>query len=229
MLVFPDNNTIFFSSDRPGGYGGKDIYFMKKLSNGKWGTPFNLGPIINTPYNEDAPFVHPLNNTLFFSSEGHKNMGGFDIFKSNFSEEGNFTEPENLGCPINTSDDDIFFVLNKDGTVGYFSSEREGGFGSQDIYKASFVPALFLNVYHATIVDKDNKSISKAELTLMDNATLKTIGVYNTNSQTGKALIISDPKEYKLQIKAPGFETYTGTIKLGADMELIYKLTEQIR
>lgn len=225
----PDNNTIFFSSDRPGGYGGKDIYFMKKLSNGKWGTPFNLGPIINTPYNEDAPFVHPLNNTLFFSSEGHKNMGGFDIFKSNFSEEGNFTEPENLGCPINTSDDDIFFVLNKDGTVGYFSSEREGGFGSQDIYKASFVPALFLNVYHATIVDKDNKSISKAELTLMDNATLKTIGVYNTNSQTGKALIISDPKEYKLQIKAPGFETYTGTIKLGADMELIYKLTEQIR
>jgi hypothetical protein len=225
----PDNNTIFFSSDRPGGYGGKDIYFMKKLSNGKWGTPFNLGPIINTPYNEDAPFVHPLNNILFFSSEGHKNMGGFDIFKSNFSEDGNFTEPENLGSPINTSDDDIFFVLNKEGTTGYFSSEREGGFGSQDIYKATFVPALFLNVYHATVVDAGNNSIAKAEITLIDPATSKTIGVYHANTNTGKILIISGPKEYKLQIRAPGFEVYNGTIKLGTDMEIVYKLTEQVK
>jgi len=225
----PDNNTIFFSSDRPGGYGGKDIYCMKKLSNGNWGAPFNLGPIINTAYNEDAPFVHPLNNTLFFSSEGHKNMGGFDIFKSNFSEEGNFTEPENLGCPINTSDDDIFFVLNKDGTRGYFSSEREDGFGSQDIYKATFVPMLFLNIYHASVVDKDNNTIPKVELTLIDDAAAKTIGVYHTNSTTGKILIISDPKEFKLQIRAPGFEVYTGTIKLGTEMELIYKLTEQAK
>lgn len=223
----PDNNIIFFSSDRPGGYGGKDIYCMKKLSNGKWGKPFNLGPIINTPYNEDAPFVHPLNNTLFFSSEGHKNMGGFDIFKSNFSEEGKFTEPENLGSPINTSDDDIFFVLNKDGSVGYFSSEREGGFGSQDIYKATFVPALFLNVYHATALDKDNNVLSKAELTLINMKTSKTTGVYHANSVTGKILIISNPEEYKLQIRAPGFETYTGTIKFGTDRELTYKLTEQ--
>jgi hypothetical protein len=225
----PDNNTIFFSSDRPGGYGGKDIYFMKKLANGKWGTPFNLGPIINTPYNEDAPFVHPLNNTLFFSSEGHKNMGGFDIFKSNFSEEGNFTEPENLGCPINTSDDDIFFVLNKYGTTGYFSSEREGGFGSQDIYKATFVPALLLNVYHATVLDKDNNVVPKAELTLIDKTSSKTIGVFNMNSTTEKILIISNPEEYKLQIRAPGFETYISTVKFGAEMELTYKLTEQSR
>ena len=225
----PDNNTVFFSSDRPGGYGGKDIYFMKKLSNGKWGTPFNLGPIINTPFNEDAPFVHPLNNTLFFSSEGHKNMGGFDIFKSNFSEEGNFTEPENLGSPINTSDDDIFFVLNKNGTVGYFSSEREGGFGSQDIYKATFVPPLSLNVYHATAVDKENNPVAKAELTLMEMNTSKIIGIYRPNSTTRKMLIISKSGEYKVQIVAPGFETFTGAIKLGADMELTYTLTEQIK
>jgi hypothetical protein len=225
----PDNNTIFFSSDRPGGYGGKDLYYMKKLDNGKWGTPFNLGPSINTAYNEDAPFVHPLNNTLFFSSEGHKNMGGYDIFKSNFDETGTFTEPENLGSPVNTSDDDLFFVLNATGSTGYFSSEREGGFGSQDIYKAIFVPPLSLNVYHASIVNESDHVISKAEVILTDISTAKTIGIYQTNMRTGKILIISEPKEYQLLIKAEGYEPYNAHIKLGADMDLTYKLTEQIK
>jgi tetratricopeptide (TPR) repeat protein len=225
----PDNNTIFFSSDRPGGFGGKDLYFMKKLDNGKWGTPFNLGPSINTEYNEDAPFVHPLNNILFFSSEGHKNMGGYDIFKSNFDETGTFTEPENLGCPVNTSDDDIFFVLNATGSTGYFSSEREGGFGSQDIYKAVFLPPLALEVYHANILGKSDEVISKAEVILTDVLSAKTIGIYKTNMSTGKVLIISEPKEYQLLIKAEGYEPYNARIKLGTDKNLIYKLTEQIK
>jgi hypothetical protein len=225
----PDNNTIFFSSDRPGGYGGKDLYFMKKLDNGKWGTPFNLGPTINTAYNEDAPFVHPLNNTLFFSSEGHKNMGGYDIFKSNFDETGTFTEPENLGCPINTSDDDLFFVLNANGSTGYFSSEREGGFGSQDIYKAIFVPPLALNVYHASVLDQSDHVVPKAEVILTDITTAKTTGIYQTNMATGKVLIISEPKEYQLLIKAEGYETFNAHIKLGGDMDLTYKLTEKIK
>jgi tetratricopeptide (TPR) repeat protein len=225
----PDNNTIFFSSDRPGGFGGKDIYFMKKLANGNWGIPFNLGPSINTEYNEDAPFVHPLNNTLFFSSEGHKNMGGYDIFKSNFDEGGTFTEPENLGCPVNTSDDDLFFVLNATGSTGYFSSEREGGFGSQDIYKATFVPPLALNVYHASILDKTDQVIPKAEVILIDVATAKTIGIYRTNMATGKVLIISEPKEYQLMIKAEGYEPFNAHVRFGNDMDLKYKLTEQIK
>ncbi|MGZ4089207.1 MAG: hypothetical protein ACXVNO_00695, partial [Bacteroidia bacterium] len=148
----PDNNTIFFSSNRPGGYGGMDLYMMKKLPNGAWGEPFNLGPKINTEYNEDAPFVHPSGAVLFFSSEGHKNMGGYDIFKSNFDESGNFTEPVNMGYPINTREDDVFFVLNTDATTGYFSSEREGGYGEQDIYKVTFSPdPLPLNVYSARV------------------------------------------------------------------------------
>ena len=225
----PDNSIIFFSSDRPGGYGGKDIYFMKKLSNGKWGTPFNLGSTINTPYNEDAPFVHPLNNTLFFSSEGHQNMGGYDIFKSNFDEAGKFTEPENLGCPVNTSDDDLFFVLNANGSTGYFSSERENGFGSQDIYKAVFEPPLLLNVYHLTVADKSDHVIPRAEIVLTDLTTSKTIGIYQTNALTGKALIISEPKEYKMQIKAHGYETYQTQIKLGTETNLMYTLTEEIK
>ncbi len=225
----PDNNTIFFSSDRPGGYGGKDLYYMKKLPNGKWGSPFNLGPTINTEYNEDAPFIHPLNNILFFSSEGHTNMGGYDIFKSYFDDEGKFTEPENLGYPINTSDDDLFFVLNVSGNTGYFSSEREGGYGSQDIYKAMFDPPLYLNVYRASVMNIENEVIERSELVLTDNSTGKQIGIYQLNPSTGKVLIIAEPKEYTAQIKAPGYETYTVKINLANERELTYKLSERTK
>ncbi|MCW3083643.1 MAG: hypothetical protein JWP12_1009 [Bacteroidetes bacterium] len=227
----PDNNTIFFSSNRPGGYGGKDIYMIKKLPNGKWGNPFNLGPTINTEYNEDAPFVHPSGNILFFSSEGHKNMGGYDVFKSNFDEAGNFTEPENLGYPINTRDDDIFFVLNKDATAGYFSSEREGGFGSQDIYKVTFSPnPLPLNVYSAHVLDDKNNIIKKVELVMTDPSGKKVYGIYKSNDQTGKIIVISEPnKEYQITLKAVGYEPFTTNVVLNSDNELSYRLTNRVR
>ena len=223
----PDNSIIFFSSDRPGGYGGKDLYFMRRLMDGRWAAPFNLGPKINTAYDEDAPFVHPLTNTLFFSSEGHKNMGGFDIFRSNYDETGTFSEPENMGSPINTSDDDLFFVLNADGSTGYFSSERAGGYGSQDIYKAVFTNPLELNVYHATVTDESNKIIANAEITLTDIATEKIVGTYKTTSSTGTAVIISSVKEYMLVINADGYEPYKTKIRLGVDLDLFYKLKER--
>jgi hypothetical protein len=227
----PDNNTIFFSSNRPGGYGGKDLYMMKKLPNGKWGTPFNLGSKINTPYNEDAPFVHPSGAVLFFSSEGHRNMGGYDIFKSNFDETGSFTEPENMRYPINTRDDDVFFVLNTDATTGYFSSEREGGFGSQDIYKVTFAPdPLPLNVYSARIMDENNNIIKKAEITITDLSEKKVYGIYKSNDMTGKIVIISEPnKEYQVTIKAMGYEPFVTNIILNSDNDLTYRLTNRIQ
>jgi tetratricopeptide (TPR) repeat protein len=227
----PDNNTIFFSSNRPGGYGGMDLYMMKKLPNGKWATPFNLGPNINTEYNEDAPFVHPGGSVLFFSSEGHKNMGGYDIFKSNFTEDGNFSDPVNLGYPINTRDDDVFFVLNTDATTGYFSSEREGGFGSQDIYKVKFSPnPLPLNVYSAHVIDENNNLIKKAEITITDLSAKTLYGIYKSNDLTGKIIIISEPnKEYQIVVKAVGYEPYVTNIILTSDNDLSYRLTTHMR
>ena len=227
----PDNNTIFFSSNRPGGYGGKDLYMIKKLPNGKWSAPFNLGPKINTEYNEDAPFVHPSGNVLFFSSEGHKNMGGYDVFKSSFDETGEFTEPENLGYPINTRDDDIFFVLNADATAGYFSSEREGGFGSQDIYKVTFSPnPLPLNVYSAHVLDESDHVIKKVELVMSDPSGKQVYGIYRSNDQTGKIIVISEPnKEYKITLKAVGYEPFTTNVILSTDNELSYRLTNRSR
>ena len=103
-----DDKVLYFSSDRPGGFGGKDIYKVMMLPNGKWSKSINLGPVINTPYDEDAPFIHTDKKTLYFSSKGHQNMGGYDVFKT-VLEKRVWSSPENLKCPINTVRDDIFF------------------------------------------------------------------------------------------------------------------------
>ena len=225
----PNGDIIFFSSNRPGGFGGKDLYLVRKLLNGKWGKPFNLGPAINTEYDEDAPFVHPLGNILYFSSEGHKNMGGFDIFKSTFDEKGNFSEPENLGSPINTVDDDIFFVMNTGAFQGYLSSEREGGYGLQDIYSVSFpVIALPLNVYNIHLVDASNSVIKDAEIKIINLENESTYGIYKPNDRTGKILIISQKnKEYRIIIDAPGYEKFVSNIILDNNVNILYKLVKE--
>jgi hypothetical protein len=222
----PDGNTIFFSSNRPGGFGGKDLYLVKKLPNGQWGTPFNLGPTINTPYNEDAPFVHPAEKVLFFSSEGHENMGGYDIFKASFSDDGNFTTPVNMGCPINTVDDDIFFVLNTDASIGYLSSEREGGYGSQDIYRAYFpVNNIPLNVYNIHVFDESGAVLTNVELLITDMVKKSIYGMYKANEKTGKIMVISVPDiTYRFAIQAEGFEPYINNITLGSNNELVFTL-----
>lgn len=205
---------IFFSSDRPGGYGGKDLYMAKKLPNGNWGVPFNLGANINTEYDEDAPFINPLNNILFFSSQGHRNMGGHDIFKAEFDESGKFSLPKNLGYPINTVDDDIFFVLNPSGSKGYLSSARDGGMGGQDIYTVSFlVNATPLDVYNIHVWDEYNNIIKAVEIEIVDLKTKIPYGTFKSNEHTGKVLFISESKkEYQVTIRAKGYDTFVTNV-----------------
>jgi hypothetical protein len=204
----PDGEIIFFSSNRPGGYGGKDLYSVKRLPNGQWGMPYNLGPAINTEYNEDAPFVHPSDNILFFSSEGHKNMGGYDVFKSKYDEQEKFTTPENLRYPVNTVDDDIFFVLNTDASRGYFSSKRDGGLGSYDIYSVFFAENnIPLSVYNIHVRDEENNIIREVEVRLTDKEEKVIVGEYRSNKESGKVLIISKPnKVFRVTIEAKGYE-----------------------
>lgn len=225
----PNGDIVFFSSNRPGGYGGKDIYQTKKLPNGKWGEPFNLGSTINTPYDEDAPFVHPALNTLFFSSQGHKNMGGYDIFKSSFDEAGIFSTPENMGCPINTVDDDIFFVLSTDASMGYLSSQREGGYGSQDIYSVFFpINNIPLNVYNIYVFDDSDKLVKDVDILLTDMEKKSVYGMYKSNEKTGKIMVISTPgKEFRISIQSPGYEPYISNVKLVSEKENIFKLIKQ--
>lgn len=128
------DNTMFLVSDRKGGLGGRDIYKAEKQKDGTWGALENIGAPINTPYNEDAPFLSPDGKTLYFSSTGHNSMGGFDIFYCERTATG-WSEPRNLGYPLNSPGDDIYFILNSKGDKGYFSSSREhDGLADMDIY-----------------------------------------------------------------------------------------------
>lgn len=130
-----DGNTVYFISNRKGGLGGRDIWRSKKLPDDTWGEAYNMGPTLNTPYEEDAVFISPDENTLYFSSQGHTSIGGFDVFSTTKDADGNWGEPKNIGYPINTTDDDVFFVTSADGKRAYFSSFRKEGYGEKDIYQ----------------------------------------------------------------------------------------------
>ena len=161
ISISPDGNILFFASDRPGGQGGIDIYYSIKDRNGEWARSKNLGPKINTEYDDDAPFIDYDGKTLYFSTQGRKGMGGYDIFKSHYdSAAAEWGEPENLGFPINTPDDDIFFVSTKDGKRGYYASVREDGMGFTDIY---MVTILQEDQVGETIASKEAEPIEPKE------------------------------------------------------------------
>jgi tetratricopeptide (TPR) repeat protein len=207
-----DGQAIYFSSNRPGGYGKKDIYKVVKLPNGEWSKAFNMGPTINTSEDEDAPFIHPNGRILYFSSKGHKNIGGYDIFKTIFSQQGVWSEPENLGYPINTTDDDIYFVLSTDGKRGYYSSVRPDSYGSSDIYMIRFPDEeLNLKVCKGKVVSADSAAQPlAAKITLFNSKTNKVEGIYNTNQLTGKFIMIISPnKEYNIRIESKGYVSYS--------------------
>ena len=133
-----DGSTLYFISDRKGGQGGRDLYRVVKLPNGEWSKAQNLGATINTAYDEDGVFIHPNGRTMYFASKGHNSMGGFDIFSSELQDDGSWSKPENIGYPLNTVDDDVFFVTTADGRRGYFSSDKNRGYGEKDIYFVDF-------------------------------------------------------------------------------------------
>ena len=138
-FITEDGSTMIFSSDRPGGFGGLDLYISKLGDDGEWGKPVNMGPEINTPFNDDRPFLIKNGTILFFASQGHYNMGGYDIFRSDMQYNGLWSKPVNLGYPLNNPDDNIFFFPSEGGKAGYISlSGREDGAGKADIYRIRF-------------------------------------------------------------------------------------------
>lgn len=132
-----DGKTLYFASDKPGGYGGVDIYYSTREIGGQWTTPVNLGPKVNTTGDEMFPYIAE-DGTLYFASNGHLGLGGLDVFSTGQVKTGNkisnWTEPENLGYPVNTNADDFNFIIAKDNKTGYFASNRQGGQGDDDIY-----------------------------------------------------------------------------------------------
>ena len=136
VSVTKDGDILYFSSERPGGFGGSDIYVCTKDSKGEWSKVKNLGSSINTELNDDNPFIDYDSKTLYFSSRGRKGMGGYDIYKSVLlnPDKNEWSDPENLGFPINTPDDDMNYVSTRDGKRAYYASVRDEGMGYQDIY-----------------------------------------------------------------------------------------------
>jgi len=130
-----DNKKLYFTSNRKGTLGGLDIYVSSRDSIGDWGPAVNLGPVINTPYNEESPFLSKDDKTLFFSSRGHYNMGGYDIFYSTLLDNGEWSVPLNVGYPLNSTDDDVFFKPLNEGYEGYLAKYSLNGFGKQDIFR----------------------------------------------------------------------------------------------
>ncbi|GAB4283685.1 MAG: hypothetical protein Kow0068_08620 [Marinilabiliales bacterium] len=218
----PDQQTIYFSSNRPGGYGGKDIYRIKKMPDNTWSLPMNLGPVINTKYDEDAPFMHPDGVTLYFSSKGHKNMGGYDIFKS-VKQENGWTTPENLGYPINTVGDDIYFTLSVDGSHGYYSSDMHDTYGSSDIFIINMPKEENKYVIlKGTVVSYDDgfKKLP-AVITVIDYITKELHGIYRTNSKTGKYLMVLQPRrKYKIIVESEGYHVLIDEIDMREKLRL---------
>lgn len=204
-----DGKILYFVSSRPGGYGGKDIYKSEMKENGEWGPPMNLGSGINTPYDEESPFIHPDNKTLYFSSQGHNSMGGFDIFKTELINN-QWTEPKNMGYPINSSSDDIHFILSAKGGNGYFASNRPGGFGEEDIYRITFPKSnIPLTMIRGSIILDEGKKFN-VKIKIIDRETNDQVKyVYNPNPETGDYLMIFPPgKNYQMIVDAEGYSSF---------------------
>jgi hypothetical protein len=197
---------LFFSSDRPGGFGGKDIYRVSMLPNGTWGEPQNLGEEINTAFDEDAPFI-AADGSLYFASTGHETMGGYDIFCA-IPDGFSWKKPINLGYPINTPGDDVFFNLDKSGKVAYFSSERLGGHGLQDIYKVEFNEENSI-IYRGEIQSEGMKLDSQATVTLLNADDGEIEGMYQVDPEIGTfVMALSKNKNYTVLVEADGYKPF---------------------
>lgn len=216
-----DNNTAYFVSNRPGGFGKKDIWKTTRIGENEWGTPENLGSVINTEYDEEGVFIHPDGKTLYFSSRGLSSMGGYDIFESTF-EDGKWSTPINMGYPINSPDDDVFFVLTADGKNAYLSSVKEGGLGMQDIYSITpFVKKknkeYDVLVFKGHVIDKETKVRLNAKVDIIDNGTGKI--VFSNTVDINQGFLVTLPtgksgKNYGISVESEGYIFYSENFDL---------------
>ncbi|NTW33548.1 MAG: OmpA family protein, partial [Bacteroidetes bacterium] len=217
-----DQKTLYFVSDREDlSYGGRDIFLSHLDKEGKWGPPENLGLVINTKYDEDGIFMHADDRTLFFSSKGHETMGGYDIFWSKYNDSTNiWSKPVNIGYPVNSPDDDVFFVLSANGKHGYYASVKNNGYGEKDIYMISFlgrekfIPDSVnytinvnpLTLFKGRVLDAKTLLPVKASVEIVDNMKARTISILQSNSVTGKFLVtLPSGRNYGIFVSAPGY------------------------
>ncbi|NPA35339.1 MAG: tetratricopeptide repeat protein [Chlorobi bacterium] len=217
-----DNNIIFFTSNRPGGFGGLDIYQVRRLPDGSWGLPKNLGPAINTPYDEETPVLHPDGKTLFFASEGHNTMGNFDIFYSHINADSTWSEPVNIGYPINTPDDDFFFTPTTTRNKAYYASSKyEDNYGRSDIYEIEYQEPVDnrLAVIKGVVHTMNDAPLENVRIYVTEKPDGTQVGIYRPNPGTGKyVLILEADKDYNIRFTGLGFEDTSKDISVTKEM-----------
>ncbi len=232
--IAPNKKIIFFAASYPDSYGGNDIYYSRKLPDGSWGVPANAGNIINTQYNEDFPLLSSNGHTLYFASTGHNSMGGFDVFRTVWNKDDmTFTEPENIGYPLNTPGDNFTISFTKSGRYAYLSAFRPEGNGDLDIYKVVFndVPPP-LHFISGRIISKDSTSVFSEftfagkefgqiqtvtdslniVLTVTDIVNGTVYGIYRPNPLTGKFIIVLRPGRFRIIVSGNGYVSQTREI-----------------
>ncbi|HKC68974.1 MAG TPA: carboxypeptidase regulatory-like domain-containing protein, partial [Bacteroidia bacterium] len=222
--ISPDGKTLYFTSERKGGFGNSDIWMSVRKTKTEWDTPVNLGAEINSPYDEAGLFLAPDGKTLFFCSNGPNSMGSYDIFRT-VCTDGKWSKPENLGYPINTTKRDGPLVLGADTRYAYFSSDRLGGFGENDIYKIDLQDyallekdfkkqqAATLSIIKGLVRDGfEGKPIEGAEITFINDAGEKVSLLTNEN---GEYLItLKGATAYQVKVTKDGFKPTEEKINL---------------
>jgi hypothetical protein len=230
--ITEDGNTLIIASDRPGGFGGCDLYMIKKLPNGKWGQPMNLGPEINTKWDENFPMLDEKSNVLYFSSQGHTGMGGYDIFKSKYNPETRtYGAPTNIGYPINTPEDNMQISLAKNRRDAYVSAYRKEGFGDLDIYKVTFNDVdNLMSVIIGVISSADTtKKDMEAIITIIDKKTNEEIDSKEVNPQTGKYIFAVEPGKYILKVNAAGYPETSQEISVFDKGNYVFEIIKNIQ
>ena len=211
VSISADGNRLFFVSNRTG---NNDIYTCTRAANGKWARPVRLGGSVNTSEDEESPWLDAENKYLYFSSKGHKGMGGYDIFKVPFSTP--LTAPENLGFPINSAADDLYFMLLPDGKAGFYSSAKDGGMGGQDVYRIQFGvdKPKQLALFKGTISEASGQPVD-ATVSLTDLETKQVVAKIKAHPETGTFVtMLQEGKSYSVLVEKEGFLFYSDLLNL---------------
>ena len=210
--ISKDKNTLYFTSDREGGQGGLDIYKATRDSKGAWGEAVNLGPEINTPFDEETPFITLDDKYLFFSSKGHSSIGGFDIFYIDLQSK---SVAINLGYPANTPGDDLFFVPDNSLTSGYISRYDNTSKGKKDIYYLSVLPPIKIAGVLKNADNNENMNDGAIDISIIDTKTNNLIETISSKNGTFKREVV--PGEYTIAINNENFEDFTKDIVIPED------------